>query len=290
MLQIVLYLSALVATASLLVAPIRAGCQANAATEMHVETGEELDARLTPAQRQQFDAAKKAQLAKQYAEASADFKALLQERPGDSLLTKWSSDAALEMGDSAYALGMLKPLVLANFEDWQAVSMLARAAAESGDRQTRNAAMINLGILRQHGITPPNMLDYVLERMKVGENVMTIRYSLVPWGPYKTYYLALVADAKGVTFLHISLESSDGDQVFFAKQHPKEAAAGLREFTLDAYRETGLNQSGQRTQTHFTYKYFMGLPPYDSVREDLIDIANGRASPIGSRTGLIVPQ
>jgi hypothetical protein len=39
--------------------------------------------------------------------------------------------------------------------------------------------------------------------------------------------------------------------MFFAKQHLKEAAAGAREFTLDAYRETGLNQAGQRTQTHF---------------------------------------
>jgi hypothetical protein len=286
----VFYISALAVLASLLVAPIRAGCQANAATEAHVETGEELDARLTPAQRQQFDAAKKAQLAKQYAEASANFKALLRDLPGDSLLTKWSSDAALEMGDSAYALGVLKPLVLANPEDWQAVSMLARAAAESGDGQTRNAAMINMGMLRQHGITPPNMLDYVLERMKVGENVMTIRCSLVPWGPYKVYYVGRVADAKGVTFLHISLESSDGDQVFFAKQHAKEAAAGLREFTLDAYRETGVNQAGQRTQTHFTYKYFMGQPPYDTVREEFTNIANGKTSPISSRTGLIVPQ
>jgi hypothetical protein len=286
----VFYISALAVLASLLVAPIRAGCQANAATEAHVETGEELDARLTPAQRQQFDAAKKAQLAKQYAEASANFKALLRDLPGDSLLTKWSSDAALEMGDSAYALGVLKPLVLANPEDWQAVSMLARAAAESGDGQTRNAAMINMGMLRQHGITPPNMLDYVLERMKVGENVMTIRCSLVPWGPYKVYYVGRVADTKGVTFLHISLESSDGDQVFFAKQHAKEAAAGLREFTLDAYRETGVNQAGQRTQTHFTYKYFMGQPPYDTVREEFTNIANGKTSPISSRTGLIVPQ
>jgi hypothetical protein len=284
------YISALVVTASLLVTPLRAVCQANAATEMHVETAQELDARLSPSQREQFEAAKKAQLAKQYAEASAGFKALLQDLPGDSLLTKWSADAALEMGDFAYALGVLKPLVMANVGDWQATSMLARAAAESGDRQTRNAAMINMGILRQHGTTPPHMMDYVLERMKVGENVMTVRCSLVPWGPYKTYYLGNVADAKGVTFLHISLESSDGDQVLFAKQHAKEAAAGIREFTLDAYRETGLNQAGQRTQTHFTYKYFMGLPPYDAVREEFINIANGKTSPISSRTGLIVPQ
>jgi hypothetical protein len=166
------------------------------------------------------------------------------------LLTKWASDAALDMGDSAYALGMLKPLVQANFQDWQAVSMLARAAAESGDKQTRDAAMMNMVMLRQHGMTPPNMTQYVLERMKVGGNVMTFRCSLVPWGPYKAYYVGQVADAKGATFLLISLESSDADQVVFAKQHAKEAAAGFREFTLDAYRETGLNQAGQRTQTH----------------------------------------
>ena len=286
----VLYIFALVVTASWLVAPLRAGCQANAATQMHVETGEELDARLTPAQRQQFDAAKKAQLAKQYAEGLAGFKALLQDLPGDSLLTKWSSDAAIEMGDSAYAVSVLKPLVLANLEDWQAVSMLARAAAESGDIQTRNAAMITMWTLRQHGMTPPNMMNYVLERMKVGESVMTIQCSLVPWGPYKIYYIGQASDAKGVPFLQISLESGDGDQVFFAKQHPKEAAAGVREFTLDAYRETGLNQAGQRTQTHFTYKYFMGQPPYDAVREEFINIANGKTSPISSRTGLIVPK
>jgi hypothetical protein len=247
-----LHISALVLTAYLLVAPIQADCQANAATATHVETGEELDARLSAAQRKQFDAAKKALLAQLYAEALAGFKVLLQDLPGDSLLKKYASDAALQMGDSAYALGVLKPLVLANFEDWQAVAMLAWAAAESGDRQTRDAAMMNMAMLRQHGLTPPNMTQYVLERIKVGENVMTIRCSLVPWGPYGVYYVGRVADAKGVTFLHISLESSDADQALFAKQHAKEAATGLRGFTLDAYRETGLNQAGQRTQTHFT--------------------------------------
>jgi len=286
----VLYFSALVVSVSLLVAPIQAACQVNTATGTHVEMEQELDARLTAAQRQQFDAAKKAQLAEQYAEASAGFKALLQDLPGDSLLTKWASDAALDMGDSAYALGMLKPLVQANFQDWQAVSMLARAAAESGDKQTRDAAMMNMEMLRQHGMTPPNMTQYVLERMKVGGNVMTFRCSLVPWGPYKAYYVGQVADAKGATFLLISLESSDADQVVFAKQHAKEAAAGFREFTLDAYRETGLNQAGQRTQTHSTYKYYMGQPPYDVVREEFLNIANGKTSPVSSRTGLIVPQ
>lgn len=280
------HISTLVVIASFLVTPIRANCQADAATTPHIETEAELDARLTLAQKQQFDAAKKAQMANQYAEAFAGFKGLLQDLPEDSLLAKWASDAALEMGDSAYALGVLKPIVMANFEDWQAISMLARAAAESGDKQTRDAAMMNLAMLRQHGLT---MTQYTLERVKVGENVMTIRCFLVPFGPYKVYYVGNVADPKGVTFLHISLESSDADQMMFAKQHAKEAAAGIREFTLDAYQETGLNQAGQRTQTHFTYKFFAGQPPYDTVREEFLNVADGKAKPISSRTGLIVP-
>jgi hypothetical protein len=122
--------------------------------------------------------------------ALADFKALLQDLPGDSLLMKWTSDAALEMGDSAYALGVLKPLVLANFEDWQAVSMLARAAAESGDTRTRDAAMVNMVMLQQHGLTPPHMTQYVVERMKVGENVMTVRIFLCHWGSIRSTTLA----------------------------------------------------------------------------------------------------
>jgi predicted Zn-dependent protease len=167
-----LHISALVLTAYLLVAPIQADCQANAETATHVETGEELDARLSAAQRQQFDAAKKALLAQQYAEALAGFKVLLQDLPGDSPLKKYASDAALQMGDSTYALGVLKPLVLANFEDWQAVAMLAWAAAESGDRQTRDAAMMNMAMLRQHGLTPPNMTQYVKSPQSIAETFL----------------------------------------------------------------------------------------------------------------------
>jgi hypothetical protein len=271
-----------------LAAPIGGGCQTNTTTERHAETEQELETRMTADQTQQFQAAKKAQLTKNYAEASAGFKALQQQFPDDLLLKKWSADAALSAGDSAYALGLLKPVFLDNVEDRQIVLMVAQSAAESGDLRTRNAAMYAMGLLRKHGMTPPNQHDYVLERVKVGDNLMTIWCSLVPWGPYNTYYFGMVTDAKGVLFLSISLESSDFDQVPFAKQHPKEAAAGTREFTLDAYRETGLNQSGQRTQTHFTYKFFMGQPPYDVVREEFINIANGKTQPVSHREGVIV--
>jgi hypothetical protein len=65
--------------------------------------------------------------------------------------------------------------------------------------------------------------------------------------------------------------------------------AGLRRFSLDAYREMGLNSQGQRTQTHYTYEFFVGQPSYDKVREAFINVVNEKSKPISSRTGLTVP-
>ncbi len=143
--------------------------------------------------------------------------------------------------------------------------------------------------LHRRGITPAHMQQYILEHVKAGENTLVIRTSLEPWGYYKVYDLGQVFGKEGKTFLRITVESSDADQNQFTKVHPREAAEGLRSFSLDAYRETGSNSNGQRTQTHETYKFFMGLPPYETVREEFVKLANGKGSPISSRTNLVVP-
>ena len=119
------------------------------------------------------------------------------------------------------------------------------------------------------------------------ENSLIIRTSLVPWGPYKVYDLGQVLNEEGKIILRMTLESNDADQAQFAKDHPKEAQAGLRGFSLDDYRETGVNSNGQRTQTHDTYQLFVGQPAYETMREEFIKIANGQSKPV-SRTGLVV--
>ena len=97
-------------------------------------------------------------------------------------------------------------------------------------------------------------------------------------------------DKAGNLYLTLSIESRDFDQPSFAKNHPKEAAQGLRGFSLDAYRETGLNSAGQRTQTHYTYKFLVGQPSYDTVRQEFISVVNGKTAPISSRSNLVVTQ
>ncbi len=254
-----------------------------------METMEDLSSHLTSEQKQQFDEGLKAFNSQHYADAFAIFKALLSKIPGDAILSGFASEAALNTGDTDFALTTMKPLAQANPDNWQAAVLLTRACAESGDVACRDAGMAHMIDLHRRGITPPRMQHYVVERIKAGANTLIIRASLEPWGGYKVYDLGQVQDADGKVFLRTTIESGDGDQIMFAKEHPKEAAAGQRSFSLDAYRETGMNSSGQRTQTHFTYKFFVGQPSYETVRQEFINIVNGKSSPISSRSNLVVP-
>jgi hypothetical protein len=252
------------------------------------ESIQDLGTHLTAEQKQQFDEAMKAFNAQRYADALPVFKELLKQLPGDAVLSKIASESALNTGDTSFALSALRPLTAADANDWQAAALLTRACAESGDATCRDSGIAHLLDLHRQGITPPGLTQYILERVKAGENTLLIRTSLEPWGPYKVYNLVQVSNSEGKMFLRITLESSDFDQASFAKEHPKEASEGLRRFSLDSYLETGLNSDGQRTQTHFSYKFFDGQPAYETVRAEFLKIANGKATPISSRTGLIV--
>jgi len=254
-----------------------------------VESTQDLITKLNPQQRQKFDDAQQAFKERRYDDALAGFRTLLAELPGDTLLSKFACESALNLGDRGFAVTVVRPIAHADPSDWQAAALLTRACAESGDAPCRDRGMARMMDLHRQGVTPQGMRDYTVEHITVGENTLEIRASLEPWGPYKVYCLGRVSDQQGNIFLRITLESGDADRGLFAKQHPKEAAEGLRGFSLDAYRETGLNGNGQRTQTHYTYKFFVGEPPYETVREEFIKVANGTSTPLSSRSNLPVP-
>ena len=253
------------------------------------ESVQDLVSRLSPEQKQLFEEATGAFKAQRYSEALAGFKQMLSQLPGHPVLSKFASEAALNASDTRFALDTLKPVAAADPDDWQATALLTRACAESGDAACRDSGMAHLLDLHHRGVTPPRMQQYILEHVKVGENTLRILPSLEPWGIYKVYDLGQVSDKNGNVFMRVTLESTDADQIEFAKDHPKEAAAGIRRFSLDAYRETGLNSQGQRTQTHYTFRLLDGQPDYATVREEFIKIASGKAVPLSSRTNLIAP-
>ena len=72
---------------------------------------------LNPEQKSQFDEATQAFGAKRNADALVIFKRLLSELPGNALVSKYASEAALNTGDAVFALNTLKPIAEANPND-----------------------------------------------------------------------------------------------------------------------------------------------------------------------------
>jgi hypothetical protein len=253
------------------------------------ETTQDLMAKLNPQQKQQFDDASKAFGQKQYADSLALHQALLKDFPADPILLKFAGEDELANGDAATAMAALKPLAQADPDDWQAAAMLTRACAEAGDARCRDAQIAHMLDLHARGITPPRLQQYEVESVKVGDNTLAINTSLVPWGNYKVYALGRLTDSTGKLLFRITLESSDFDQPGFAKEHPEDAAKGRRRFSIDTYKETGTDSSGNRSETQGLYKFIDGQPSYAAIRADFLKIADGQGSPLAGRTNLKVP-
>jgi hypothetical protein len=284
------FLTAASAAALCLLYPAVNRAQANAgpAPAQH-ETTQDLLAKLNPLQKQQFDDASKAYGEHRYADSLALHQALLKDFPGDPILLKYSSEDTLQSGDAATAMATLKPIAQADPDDWQAASMLARACAETGDKACRDAEIAHVLDLHSRGITPPRFQQYAVESVKVGDKSLLINTSLVPWGNYRIYAMAKLTDSTGKLLLSITLESNDFDQPGFAKEHPEDAAKGVRRFSIDTYTETGMDSSGNRTQTQGLYKFIDGQPSYETIRGEFLKVAAGQGAPIAGRTNLKVP-
>ena len=253
----------------------------------HVESAQELVARLTPQQKQEFVDAGKAFGSQHYADALGSYKLLLNDLPGDPILAKYASESALNTGDTPYALSLMKPLAQANPDDWQASALLIRAYAESGDKADRDAGFAHMLDLHKRGITPPRLQQYIVERVKAGGKSLLIFTSLEPWGHYQVYNYAQLFDESGHLLLRTTIESNDSDQPLFAKDHPKEAASGVRSFSLDGYRGMGTPTSSTRLEAHSPFKFFIGQPSYDDVRDAFISIATGQTRPMSSRINVL---
>lgn len=243
-----------------------------------------------PAEQAAFQQAGRQFDAHQFAPALAAFKQLIAQNPGNSTYKKFAAEAALNTGDATYVLTTLTPLEQIDPADWQVRMLLARAyaqsAAEPGHKQKRDEELAE--IIRLHLADPDSRLgklrDFHLEDVRQGDQLIQFYPALTPWGPYKVHLIARLSSGEPpVPGLRITLESGDGDQPLFAQQHPAEAAAGKRLFSLDGYAPDRQGPDGKTIQTHYTYAFFVGEPTYDEVRARILAIAANTLKPVSSR-------
>jgi hypothetical protein len=234
--------------------------------------------RLTQAQKKAFMESQDMFIAKRYADALAELRGLLAQLPANTpaqnAMAERAAEAALEAGDRAYAISLLKPIEEHDGSDCLARTLLARAYAESGQSTERDAEITALTALhKQAPKSPAGKLDmFLLERhsLKNGRTV-SIGYALRPFGPHNTHLLAEIYDASGSTGLRIELDSDDGDQVYFKETHPDLAAKGDRRFSLDLFAQDLTQPNGQID--HALVQFFEGTPSYDTVRKRILEIA-----------------
>ena len=250
------------------------------------------DTALTADQQEQFAAARKDFAAEHWADALARLKPLHQARPADANLTKFTAESAINTGDTTYAIDLLKPIRAESPDDWQARSILVHAYAQAHQESARDAELRDLTALHRGTADPAfqKVLQVVTERVPLNNGgAAVLYYSLQPWSRYNIQQMARVYDAKGQQIQRVTLESSDADQALWADSHKKQAAAGMRVFTIDGYTEQ-TSASGQKSQTHSTYGFLDGQPTYDAFRDRVVSIAQGKASASSSTSGLTTPQ
>jgi len=247
---------------------------------------------LTVEQQTLFDAAKK-DFSEHHPELALEkMKQLHIMVPENSTITGGTAETALTVGDDAYALSLLTPLVAAHPDDPLALELLARAYAQAGDATGRDKMIA--AVLALHQKTTDERFQradrFLVERIKLANGYLDIYYAVVPFSGYHIYMLGRQVGTNNALIRQITLESNDIDQIAFAKEQPGMASKGMRRFSMDTYSASKAGPNGTATQTQALIGFMDGQPSYDDAKARMLKVANGDASPLGMRTGVPVPR
>ena len=242
------------------------------------------NAELSPDQGDIVTAAGKDLGAQHWAEAIAKLEPLLRAAPVNAQVAKMFAEAEINVGKPVEASAVLSRVLSTNPKDAQALAILAHAQASQKQWGELEGTLKRLQQLHDGGQSNLNQIPLGDDPLPNIGHVQWLYYLQPSWSRYNVYSMARVLSADGVVRERITLESGDGDQPLFAKQHPEDAARGLRSFSLDGYVNTD-----DHTQTHYTYAFFVGQPSFATFRDKVLAVASGTLKPISSRSNLTVP-
>ncbi len=205
--------------------------------------------------------------AKKYDEALAEAKTILASSPGNSQSNKLIGVVYLDMQKPAEALPYFERALELDANDPNVHSLLMQAYAATGDAKRRDEQRTILRGYHSDGKHPElaRSAGYMIESIPVGEKIVQAFEFYQPYGSFRLYYRFNVFSTEGHLLSFITLESGDAGQIVYAKEHPKEAAAGERRFTLDRYRQ---NNTGQPVREEIGT--IDGEPTYDDLRARVI--------------------
>ena len=227
-----------------------------------------------------------------YASAYDFFSHFRAENPGDKVAIFLEGNAALGLGQLPEAESCYRAALALDAELWSAhenlVQVYARLSRWS-EFDSERALLHQARLTHQAGI--PERGTGAIDLFTGGNLRIVVHEYDPPDGPFHAKYNFAEFDAQGKLIGWISYESDDIDQISFAKNHPKEAAAGGRAYSLDSYTPKTMTAGGNITQTHGTIKLFPdGELPYPEVRADVMAALEHKIGPMSTTVHTIAPQ
>ena len=182
-----------------------------------------------------------------------------------------SARCSLRQKEYAAAIGEFRRMVDLRPENPQGVLGLIEAYARSGDTAHRDAEVEQLRALMKAGKVPM-ALRFVREQFIAGDSSLVVNEY-----PYLTAlrsrYVFDVFDAQQKLAQQLELVSREGDQTAFRERHPREAAAGARQFSLVSRRLTPPPEPNEA----IVRVYDRGEPAYEQVVTDVKAVLAGKA-------------
>lgn len=207
--------------------------------------------------------------ARKFDDALAEAKAILAEKPSSSQANKLVGVVLLDDQKAADALPYFQKALELDADDATVHALLLQAYAQTGDTRKRDEQRAILRGFHSDGKHPDftQAMGFMIETFPVKDKVVQAVEFYEPAGKFHFYYRFNVFDSDGHLQSFYALESDDADQAMFAKQHPKEAAAGERRFSIDVYAR---NPQGAPMQGLVTF--IDGQPTYDDLRARILKI------------------
>lgn len=219
-----------------------------------------------------------------YKRALSIFNEVTAADPNNILAHNLAGNCSLETHDFPAAIQSFQHALQIQPDQPQNLAGLLRAYVQAGMIKERDAELQHVHeLLNAHKL--PENFSFIFDSFAAGDGLVLVTEFPQLYGHFHFRYVFNVYDATGKFLRRIALESDDIDQIDWAKQHPKEAAAGGRKFSLDGYSQNAASQL-----THSLYKFYDdGEPPYDQVRADVQKVLAGASKPSATTTSAPQP-
>ncbi len=208
------------------------------------------------------------------------FSKYVEENPKDAEGWFYLGGADLGLEKPADAAKAFQECLRLKPDAWGAHNNLALAYAETLDWAKFDEERAKVRAARDANVSAAAQQDHdIVDVLHVNGKVYQVWYFYKLHGKFNVRYVAIYFGKDGKAESWLQAESDDVDQFSYQKEHPKEAKAGDRRFSLDTYQQSS---SGYPSQG--LIKFYDGEPTYEQFRADVLKSLAGKETPTATVT------